>query len=86
MTAFQISLDRYLTSEPEDDYTPFCEQVDEFLPNHIWNFLEANAAFFQENTNDIYWKLYRKEGVTPERAAKIVARIYRERAASTDTL
>lgn len=84
MTSFQIALDRYLTSEPEDDFTPFCEALEDKLREHIWQKLEdeRGRAWSQNKPakiDDIEWLLYRKDGMTPKRAAAIVNRIYRNK-------
>lgn len=71
------SLDRYLTSEPEDNYTPYCEQV---LGNEISNeFHKAHEDWlFQDGglCDEWLWKLYDK-GIEPSRAAAIIERAHR---------
>ena len=84
MTAFQISLDRYLTSEPHDDFTPFCEALEDELREHIWQKLddERGRAWSQNepaHIDHVEWLLYRKEGITPKRAAAIVTRLYKNK-------
>lgn len=86
MTSFQIALDRYLTSEPEDNFTPFCEALEEELKECVWVKIEqerddaylVNPMNPQPKIDAIEWLLYQKDGMTPKRAAAIVTRIYRK--------
>lgn len=83
MTAFQNSLDRYLTSEPQDDFTPFCEALEDNLKEVLWEKLEQErGSAWTKNQRaqiDIIEERLFMKGVEPNRAAKIVTRIYLNR-------
>lgn len=83
MTNFQQSLDRWLTTEPVDNYTPFWEKVISLISERVWNIIEIedDKAFDEKKespSNPIIFKAYSK-GITPQRTAAIIERIYREK-------
>lgn len=74
MNNFNIALDKYLTSDPYDDFTNYCENVGEFLTDEFWEnneewFLESNLA--DEWLNFCYYKFSEK------RAAEIIERAFK---------
>lgn len=83
MTSFQIALDRYLTTEPPDDFTPYWEQVANHLPAEIWDKIEneETEAFREKRepvSNRLVWYCFTKD-FTPERTAGFLSRIYAQK-------
>lgn len=75
MTPFQKSLDRYLTTEPPDDYTPWVEAVVEecISIDPKW---DIKGEFLDSATGDnILWYLNRKH-YTPAAAAALLVKTF----------
>lgn len=70
------SLDRYLTTPPDDGFKVYCEAVTEVFTD---TFFEANETWILDETEQIdKWleKLF-MSGVEPEKAAKIIERAFK---------
>ena len=68
-----MKTDRFYNNPPEDNFTPWCEDVVELIPNEIF---EENEDFFLESKQFNQWlnKLYR---MSPEDASKVCIRAYK---------
>lgn len=74
---WKSSLDKYLTTPPDDGYDGWYEQVIEILPD---DFYEPNqdwlvTSSFDSQCNKWMWKMFRK-GHHPEQAGKILQRTF----------
>ena len=82
LTAFQKSLDRYLTTEPEDAFTPYCEMVVEAFSDSFYERVYETDLMigkgFPDSKVENKWlnKLFSK-GFEPSFSAKIIERAYR---------
>jgi len=56
-------LDKWLTTEPEDEFTPFWEAVMELIPEKLYD--ENEEWFNGKECEDIIFTLYQK-GYSPE--------------------
>lgn len=77
MSNWKQSLDRYLTSEPEDNFTPFCEQVDEAFSDEFYEKNESWISFQDGLCNKWLNKLYKTGDGDAEKAARIIERAYK---------
>lgn len=81
MNEFQRSLDRYLTTEPEDRFTPWVEDVYNAYGEDFYKMAYGDSdkaiPHFEDSTVENGWlnKLYDK-GYSPEQAAKVIERAY----------
>lgn len=68
-------LDRYLTSEPEDNFTPWVEAIANAMPEA--SYTEHYAMCFDQSPLESKWleKLY-KTDKTPEECAALILRAY----------
>jgi len=72
---FKTALDRYLTSEPDNGFTDYCEAVTEAFTDE---FFDKNETWIIDETEQIdKWldKLFYKE-IEPKQAAKIIERAF----------
>lgn len=65
---WKVSLDRYLTSEPEDNFTPFVEKVYEFLPDATFEEMDKLRFIDSEIESAFLWHCCFRE-VAPEMTA-----------------
>jgi hypothetical protein len=77
MNHFQKSLDRYLTSEPQDDFSPYFDEVTESMSN---SFFEKNEDWIigyktSDQCEKWVYKLYRKD-YKPKKVAAIIERAH----------
>lgn len=63
---WKVSLDRYLTSEPEDNFTPFVEKVYEFLPDSTFDEMEKHRFIDSEIESAFLWHC---QEIAPEMVA-----------------
>lgn len=76
------SLDRYLTTEPEDNFTPWVEKVfDNYTPKfwtEVYDVPVKTKNRFEDSEHETKWlnKLFNKE-TDPILAAKIIERAYK---------
>jgi hypothetical protein len=81
LTDFQKSLDRYLTTEPEDSFTPYIEGViDAFSDSFYERVYETNLLIgvgfpYSKLENKWLEKVFNK-GLDPKLGAKIIERAY----------
>ena len=81
LTEFKKSLDGYLTAEPEDAFTPYCEMVYEAFSDSFYERVyETNLLVgigFPNSNLETKWleKVFRK-GLEPKLGAKIIERAY----------
>ena len=70
------SLDRYLTTPPDDGFTDYCEAVTESFTD---TFFDANESWILDETEQIDKWLNKLcfIGVEPEKAAKIIERAFK---------
>lgn len=68
------SLDRYLTTEPNDGFMDWAEMVDDSFDS---DFFDNNEIWLTDSdqSNKWYWKLYGKE-YNPKQAARIIERAF----------
>lgn len=78
MNNWKTGLDKYLTTEPEDNFTPYCEQVLEHIPDATFNANETLLTSCTGYANTVLNKLYDK-GYEPQRAAAIMNRLYKNK-------
>lgn len=71
-------LDKYLTKEPEDDFTPFCEKLYEFFDSEFYEEISKEPNSFEDSKTANKWlnKLF-DESFDPEQGAIIFKRAYR---------
>lgn len=50
---WKASLDRYLTTEPPDDFTPFCERVYDLISDNVYEQMEK-AKFVNSDTENYF--------------------------------
>ena len=74
MNSFQKSLDRYLTTEPEDYFTPWGEKVIELFPENFFNENEDWVLDYDGLCNKWMNKLFNSK--TPEQASLIIERAF----------
>lgn len=92
MNDWQKGLDRYLTSEPVDNFTPWCEAVGEHYTDEFWDenekeFVnsELENKWLQKLQNKVQAMDYNEKTeqmemmgyMTPELAAAIIMRAHR---------
>jgi hypothetical protein len=70
------SLDRYLTSEPVDTFTPYCEKVLDAVSDDFYNKHYDNSGFENSDTENRWLNKLFDKGYSPEEAAKIFERAY----------
>jgi len=70
------SLDRYLTTPPDDGFTDYCEAVTEAFTD---TFFDTNESRILDDTEQIDKWLDKLcfSGVEPEKAAKIIERAFK---------
>ena len=75
--SWKQSLDRYLTSEPEDYFTPYCDEIiEKYISDDFYKNYYEDSVLMNSDIEDRWLsKLFRK-GYTPEEAAKIFERAF----------
>ena len=70
------SLDRYLTTPPDDGFTDYCEAVTEAFTD---TFFDTNESWILDDTEQIDKWLDKLcfSGVEPEKASKIIERAFK---------
>ena len=76
MNSFQIALDKYLTTPPNDDYSDYCEAVCERVGDEFFDRNETWLMDDESVANTWMWKLFIKE-IKPSVAAMIVERAHK---------
>lgn len=74
-----IAIDKYITSIPEDDFTPWCEQVyDSFTEEFYYDEAYQEHVGWENSELENQWlnQLFNKEK-EPEEAARIIERAWR---------
>uniref|UniRef100_A0A6M3J842 Uncharacterized protein n=1 Tax=viral metagenome TaxID=1070528 RepID=A0A6M3J842_9ZZZZ len=78
MNSFQVSLDKYLTKEPEDHLTPFFEKVYDLYPQSFWDYAYECRPSFEDSGIENKWLLKcSSKGYAPEKTALLIERAYR---------
>lgn len=70
-------LDRYLTTEPEDGFTPYAEQVIDKLSDEFHREAYVTGDFENSDTENRWLEKMFRRDVAPEQAAKIIERAYK---------
>lgn len=78
MENFKIGLDKYLTTEPVDDFTPYCEEVYDCFSDEFYLEVYEKNSKFENSDLENKWlnKLFNKE-VKPYKASKIIEKAYK---------
>jgi hypothetical protein len=81
LTDFKKSLDRYLTTEPEDSFTPYADAViDAFSDSFYERVYETNlligVGFPNSNLENKWLEKVFNKGLDPKLGAKIIERAY----------
>lgn len=69
MNDFQKSLDRYLTSEPEDHYTSWYEQMSEFISAEFYHRYEDQIETYGSSMDKVIYSFF-VDGLSPQEAAE----------------
>ncbi len=72
---WKASLDRYLTTEPEDDFTPYVEAICNYVPEEFYNQHESWFDEYDGECNRLL-SLCFSEGIEPKQAARFIETIY----------
>lgn len=77
------ALDRWLTTEPDDGFTSYWENVANLLPDEIWNEIdrEDTSAFYEQKepvANRLVWYCFSKD-YNPVKTANYLSAIYQKK-------
>ena len=74
------SIDRYITSEPEDNYTPWVECVLDALSPEFWNEFYEQRTDFEDGEIELRWldKLFSKREVEDVDCNDLVLKMFNE--------
>lgn len=77
--SWKVSLDRYLTSGPDDDgFDNWCEAVIESISDEFYEKNEDWINKYGEVSNEWFNKIFkRKDYLTPKESAKLIERAHR---------
>jgi hypothetical protein len=76
MNNWKQSLDRYLTTEPEDYFTPYCESVVDKLSDDFYEWHDGWLNEHDGECNKLLSFLF-SECIEPSQAAKFIEAIYK---------
>lgn len=76
MNSFQKSLDKYLTTEPDDGFYSWAEQVDNLFSEEFFNKNEDWIIKHDGQCNEWMNKLFYKKSKSPKLASEIIQRAF----------
>lgn len=72
---WRVSLDRYLTTEPEDNYTPWIEEVYNNVSEQFIQQIEKDD-FIDSRIEDMWLNYLYDKGYSPKQAGSLIEKAY----------